>query len=437
MTTSINKDFLQASKRLIEFIDLSPSPYHVVEQAIIELKKAGFSELQQGNNWEIQKGGCYYISYNSALIAFKIGVGEPESDGFRIISSHSDSPCFKVKPDAAMLADGYFLKLNTEVYGGPILSTWLDRPLSMAGRIVKRSDNVLYPEKQLINFDRPLMVIPNLAIHLNRQVNEGVELNKQIDMLPLLGTVNNMLEKDNWLLNNLAEEAQCDVTDIIDFDLYLYPYEPGIILGLNNEFISAPRLDNLAMVHASINALVNSTQSASTQMICIFDNEEVGSLSKQGAGSPILKHVFERIMFKLNRDIEATHRTIYQSFMISADMAHSVHPNRIEKYDPVLHPHINKGPVIKIHAGQKYTTDGDSGAVYATICETAGIPFQKFVNRSDMAGGSTLGNISTGQLEIRTVDVGNPMLAMHSARELAGTKDHLWIIESFETFFEM
>ncbi|MFT3739048.1 MAG: M18 family aminopeptidase [Breznakibacter sp.] len=435
MSIQKQKESLQQAKRLIEFIDQSPSPFHVVANSMNLLKNEGYEELSLERLWKIRPGGKYYISRHSALFAFQVGSGQAEEHGIRLISSHSDSPCFKVKPSCEMSAEGYYRKINTEVYGGPILSTWMDRPLSLAGRVLIKSGDPLWPVQKLVNIDRPTLVIPNMAIHFNRSVNEGFEFNKQIDMLPLAGISDNATDKDDWLTGLLAEDLEIAPSSIIDYDLFVYPYEAGCILGLNDEFISSPRLDNLAMVHASLTALCSAKPTGFTQMICIFDNEEVGSVSKQGAGAPILKHVVERLMHKLDKNQEELQMAIYKSFMISADMAHSVHPNHPEKHDPVLHPHMNNGPVIKIHAGQKYTSDGDSAAVYATICETAGVPFQKFVNRSDMAGGSTLGNISTSQLDIRTVDVGNPMLAMHSAREIAGTMDHLWIIESFDAFF--
>jgi aspartyl aminopeptidase len=254
-------------------------------------------------------------------------------------------------------------------------------------------------------------------------------------MLPLVSTVNDALEKDGWLLNLVADELQIKPLEILDFDLFLYEFEKGTIVGDKNEFISSPKLDDLAMVHAGLNALLSTDDADSPRMLAVFDNEEVGSGTKQGAGSPVLKNIIDRIAEKLDMTQEQKQRTLYNSFMISADMAHSIHPNQIEKHDPVLHPVLNGGPVIKIHANQKYTTDGDSGAVFSSLCEMANVPCQKFVNRSDMVGGSTLGNILTGQMDIRSVDVGNPMLSMHSIRELGGVKDHTYMTRVFETFY--
>lgn len=429
---------LNLAQELIDFIHESPSPFHVVENMSLSLEQAGFKYLDLKELWSVNKGGKYYTTRNgSALFAFIIGTGEPENEGFRIISAHSDSPSFKIKPSPEMVVEDHFIKLNSEVYGGPILMTWLDRPLSIAGRVCLKSENPLWPESRLVDFNRPILIIPSIAIHFNRSVNEGVELNKQKDMLPIIGMKMEGQKSEYFLQQLIADELGVDVKEIIDYDLTLNEFQPGCIMGAHNEFISSPKLDNLAMTHAGLKAIINATPSKSTQMLCIFDNEEVGSVTKQGAGSPVFKNIFERILFHLGKSGESYYRTIYQSFMVSADMAHSIHPNQTDKHDPVLHPVINGGPVIKINANQKYTTDGDSSAVFETICRNADIPFQKFVNRSDLAGGSTLGNVSTGQLDIRCVDVGNPMLGMHSVRELGGVTDHDYMIRALEAFYNL
>lgn len=426
------------SEELIDFIHNSASPFHAVDTMAGQLEKAGFKALNLSDEWRLTKGGKYYLSRNgSALFAFIIGSGEPEVEGFKILAAHSDSPTFRIKPDPEIDSDNHFVRLNTEVYGGPILMTWLDRPLSIAGRVSLRSNQPLWPDNRLVNFNRPLLIIPSLAIHLNRTVNEGIELNRQKEMLPILGLAKGKNVGHGMLKRMLAKELGVADEDILDYDLSLNEYNRGCIMGYENEFISAPKLDNLAMAHAALKGLLGSKPGKSTQMVAIFDNEEVGSLTKQGADSPLLRNLFERILLQLGLSGEKIQRTIYQSFMISADMAHSVHPSHTEKYDPVLHPLINRGPVIKITANQKYTSDADSIAVFVQICEKAGVPYQKFVNHSDIAGGSTLGNISSGHLDIRTVDVGNPMLAMHSVRELAGVDDHDYIIKAFSTFFNL
>ncbi len=429
---------IQLAEELINFIYNSPTAFHVVENVARELESKGYKRLVLTEEWSIERGEKYYTTKSgSAIFAFDIGDQPLEKAGIKMICAHSDSPGFKIKPDPEMIVDGKLLKLNTEVYGGPILMSWLDRPLSIAGRVILRSDDPLNPAHKLVNFRKPLVYIPNLAIHLNRSVNDGVELNKQKDMLPLVSTVNDALEKDGWLQKIVAKELQVNFDDILDFDLFLYEFEKGTVLGINNEFISSPKLDDLAMVHSGLKAFLSSNENKGTKMLCVFDNEEVGSGTKQGAGSPVLKHIIDRIAEKLDMTQEQKQRALYNSFMISADMAHSIHPNQVEKHDPVLHPVLNGGPVIKIHANQKYTTDGDSGAVFETLCQKAGVPCQKFVNRSDMVGGSTLGNILTSQLDIRSVDVGNPMLSMHSVRELGGVQDHTYMFKVFETFYNV
>ncbi|MGQ1783738.1 MULTISPECIES: M18 family aminopeptidase [unclassified Saccharicrinis] len=427
------------AQELIDFIYQSPSPYHVVSNIKQELSDNGFQELSLTDSWQLEKGKKYFTTKNdSAVFAFSLGNRNLPDTGIKMICAHSDSPGFKIKPQPEMLVENTLLKLNTEVYGAPILMTWLDRPLSISGRVSLKSDNPLFPKSALVNLKKPLLIIPNLAIHLNREINDkGIVLNRQKDMLPLMGVVNETFEKDNYLLSLLAEALHVKQDDIIDFDLTLYEFEKGCIMGMDNEMISSPKLDDLAMAYGGLKALLGSDNSETTQMLCIFDNEEVGSVTKQGAGSPVLNNILLRINAALGYHQDDFYRTIYNSFMISADMAHSIHPNLVEKHDPVLHPVMNGGPVIKIHANQKYTTDGDSGAVFETICQKAGVPYQKFVNRSDMAGGSTLGNVSTGQIDIRTVDMGNPMLAMHSVRELAGVMDQTYVVKAFTTFYNL
>ncbi|MBN1925631.1 MAG: M18 family aminopeptidase [Prolixibacteraceae bacterium] len=425
----------KTATELIDFIHEGASPYHVVENISKELNKAGFEALKLDERWNLEPGKKYYTTKNgSSVYAFITGTISPSQAGTRLICAHSDSPSFKIKPSPEMIEDDYYVKFNTEVYGGPILMSWLDRPLSMAGRIIIESNNTLHPETRLVNFNRPVLTIPNLAIHLNRSVNEGVELNKQKDMLPLCGIIGDKQRK-SFFKDLLSREAGVEAEKIIDFDITLNEFHRGCLLGAESEFISSPKLDDLAMVHAGLNALLDAQPVEATNFLCIFDNEEVGSQTKQGAGSPVFKNIFERVLKQLGEDDEGIQQAQHKSFMISADMAHSVHPNHPDKHDPVLHPMMNKGPVIKIHANQKYTTDGDSGAVFESLCRLAGVPCQKFVNRSDMVGGSTLGNVLTTQMDIRSVDVGNPMLAMHSVRELAGVQDHEFIIRVFKKFF--
>lgn len=429
----------EAAIELIDFIHESPTNFHAVQNIKKHLLEYGFKQLFSGDAWHIEKGGKYFVTKNhSSLFAFVPGSGNVAEEGFKLICAHSDSPTFRIKPAAEMPVEGKYLKLNTEVYGGPIMYTWFDRPLSMAGRVLVKSDNPLKPVVQFVNFKRPLLVIPHLAIHFNRAVNDqGNPLSKQKDMLPVLAMINDKFEKENFLLKLIAQEMQLDYSDILDFDLTLYDFTKGCLTGLNEEFISCGKLDDLAMVHAGMKALISSKECKKTKILAIFDNEEVGSGTKQGAGSPILRTIIERIVTLLDGNNEDLHRAIHNSFMISADMAHALHPNYTEKHDPTNHPMMNGGPVIKINANQKYVTDGDSAAVFETICRMAGVPFQKFVNHSDMAGGSTLGNILQSQMEMRGVDIGNPMWGMHSIRETGGTDDHEYVIKAFTTFYNL
>ena len=424
------------AEELIDFIYESPTAFHATETVKKMLVGNGFLEIFEGDKWNLVEGGRYFfIKNNSALMAFVVGTGDLGQEGFRIIGAHTDSPSFRIKPSPELNAEGTYIRLNTEVYGGPIINTWLDRPLALAGRVTLKSDNLMKPRVSLVNINRPILIIPNLAIHMNRNVNKGVELNKQKETLPLLTLVNEKFEKEDLLVKLVADELKVAPSDILDFELFLYEYEKGTIMGLNKELISSSRLDDLSMVHAGIVALINSKTNKATKVMACFDNEEIGSKTKQGAGSPILASTLERIALSLGKEREDYFRTLSNSFLISADLAHAVHPNYGEKADPVNRPTINKGPVIKLSANQKYTSDSFSVAVYESICKAAGIPVQKFVNRSDEVGGSTIGPISSGYINIDSVDMGSPILAMHSIRELAGVEDHSLTEKSFEAFY--
>jgi aspartyl aminopeptidase len=426
------------AQNLLDFIDNSPSPYHVVDSIKTSLLKNGFSELNLKDSWKIKEGGNYFVCQNNtSIFAFKVGSEAIEKNGFKIVAAHSDSPTFKLKPSPEISVANQYIKFNTETYGSPILSTWFDRPLSIAGRVSIKGKKAMHPETKLLHIKQPILTIPNLPIHFNRTVNEGVAINKQIDMLPVAALINKELNKELLLTTTIAKEMNVLVEDILAVDLNLFDVTKGSIIGLNNEFISAGKLDDLAMVHAGLSAFIETTVSKSTHVLAIFDNEEVGSRSKQGAGSPILKDILKRIMFVLNKNEEEYQRAIYNSFMVSADMAHALHPNHPDKHDPVNRPIMNAGPVIKIEGNQKYTTDSDSSAVFEMICKEAKIPYQKFVNRSDMLGGGTLGNISAGQLAIRSVDVGNPMWAMHSVRETSGVEDHTYMTKALKKFYSI
>ena len=424
------------TEKLLSFIDASPVNFLAVRNVCNTLLDNGFVKLHAEEALKDLPDKFFITKNNSAVFAFHLGRQSMADAGFRIIAAHSDSPTFRIKPNAEMVGEGGLLRLNTEAYGGAILNTWFDRPLSLAGRVILRSADALNPQTRFLNIKRPLLVIPNLAIHFNRQVNDGVKLSKQKDMLPILGYVNDRLEADGLLVRLIANELQIEKEQIIDFDLYLYDTTPACLVGLNNEFISSGRLDDLSMVHAGIEAMTaESAKPEATKVLAIFDNEETGSGTKQGAGSNFLMSLIQRIVLAQGGSLDDYYRSVEKAFMVSADNAHGFHPNYAEKYDPTNHALLGGGPVIKINAAQKYATDAMSAAVFQQICERAGVPCQRFVNSSDIAGGSTLGNILTSSIAINGVDMGNPVLAMHSVRELASAADHENCIKAFTEFY--
>ena len=421
---------------LCTFLDSSPVNFLAVDTVRRRLDAEGFERLDLREAWEISRGGRYYVTKNdSAIFAFIVGDSDPE-DGFRIIAAHSDSPGFRIKPNCEMLCDGNIVKLNTEVYGGPILYTWFDRPLSIAGRVILRGQDPLHPLVRLVKFDRPLLTIPHLAIHFNRSVNDGNPLSKQKDMLPVIGRVDRAGDEKGLVRHLVAEELNVDPEMIIDYDLSLYDTTPACTTGLNDEFITSGRIDDLSMVHAAMTALLESDAEGAIKVMAIFDNEETGSGTKQGAASPVLHNILKRICNSLGWTEEAFLISIASSFMVSADNAHAVHPNYAEKQDPTNHPVLGGGPVIKINANCKYMTDARGAAVFHDLCDKAGVNMQYFVNHADVAGGSTLGNISSSQLDIEGVDVGCAIWAMHSACETAAVSDHLDMIKVFRQFLK-
>ncbi len=426
-------------KRLLDFLNASPVNFLAAKNIANELEQAGYRRLDpQMPIGEVKAGDKLYVTKNdSSVYAFHIGRKPLADAGFRMICAHCDSPTFRIKPNAEMTCESGIVKLNTEVYGGPIMSTWFDRPLTIAGRVIVRGEDALHPKTLLLHVKRPLLQISNLAIHFNREVNDGVKLSKQKDMLPILGIVKEEMERGNLLVNLICEELKVGQKEILDFDLYLADATPACTFGIHDEFISSGRLDDLSMVHAGLQALLQSGKKVPkvTQVLAIFDNEETGSLTKQGAGSPFLSNLLQRIVLAQGGTAEDFHRSVEQAFMVSADNAHAWHPNYSEKYDPTNHPVLGGGPVIKFNAAQKYASDAVSAAVFAGICEKAGVPCQHFVNHSDVAGGSTLGNILASSLPVKGVDMGNPLLAMHSCRETAAVADHLYCIEAFKTFY--
>ena len=422
---------------LLNMLDSSPVNFLAVDYAARRLEANGFIRVELGNMPQLQPGTGYYMTKNgSALFAFRVGTGSA-TEGFKLICAHTDSPGFRIKPSPEMYSEGGMIRLNTEVYGGPILYTWFDRPLSIAGRVILRGQSPLRPDTRLLHVKRPLLLIPHIAIHFNREVNDGNPLNRQRDMMPVLGLINGHFERDNLLLRIIAEELNVDASDILDFDLSLYDVMPATLCGLNNEFVSCGRQDDLLMAFAGLEAMLGSAPSSMTQVLALFDNEETGNVTKQGSASPVLRNLLDTIILNRGGKPGDLYGAVENSFMISADMAHALHPNYPEKHDPTNHPVMGGGPVIKFNANQKYVTDADSAAVFAEICRKAGVPFQYFVNRSDMVGGGTLGNTLTTQLPMRGVDMGNPMWGMHSVRETSALVDTEYTIKAFKQFYNL
>lgn len=420
--------FEAVSRDMMRFIDRSPSCYHVVENFRMMLKEAGFEELPEHESWKLSEGGRYFTTRNgSSLIAFCIPDGPYR--GFMIAASHSDSPCFKLKEKHEMETAGSYVKLNVEKYGGMLMAPWMDRPLSVAGRVLVEDGGRF--ESRLVNIDRDLVLIPNLAIHMNREVNDGAALNPQKDMLPLFGMAG---EKDR-LMQMAAEQAGVQPQQILSSDLFLYNRVPGTVWGAEKEFISCSRLDDLQCAYGTMRGLLKAENRTHVAVCAVFDNEEVGSGTKQGAGSTLLSDVMSRINEAMGRSREAYLISLADSFMVSADNGHALHPNYPDKSDSDNRPILNGGIVIKYSANQKYTTDSISAGLFKAICRTADVPFQIFINRSDILGGSTLGNISNAHVSLNTVDIGLPQLAMHSPYETCGVKDTAYLITAMETFF--
>ena len=429
-------------KRLLSFLDASPVNFLAVKNLTDELQQHGYRRIDTTEALgTVKAGDKFFVTKNdSSIYAFQIGRKPLAETGFHMICAHCDSPTFRIKPHAEIDCEGGIVKLNTEVYGGPIMSTWFDRPLTLAGRVIVKGKDVMSPTTLLLHVKRPLLQISNLAIHFNRQVNDGVKLSRQKDVLPILGIINDELEKGNLLMNIILEELNKQQTvareDILDFDLYLADATPACTFGAHNELISSGRLDDLSMCFAGLEALLASQPTDTTQVLAIFDNEETGSQTKQGAGSPFLSYMLKRIALAQGGTEEAYYQAVERAFMISADNAHAWHPNYSEKYDPTNHPMLGGGPVIKFNAAQKYASDAYSASVFAGLCEKAGVPCQRFVNHSDVAGGSTLGNILASSIPLRGVDMGNAILAMHSCRETGSVADHEFCVKVFTQFYQ-
>ena len=420
------------TQEMLDFIQKSPTCFHVVANIKSYLEDRGFSELKESEKWQLNNGGKYFVERNgSSVIAFKIPNGDYE--GFSICASHSDSPSFKIKENPEIESAGYS-RLNVEKYGGMLCAPWYDRPLSVAGRItvVNNANNTPCKIKTtLVNVERDLVLIPNLAIHMNREANNGLKYDVQDDMLPVLC----LGEANGKLKEIICESAGVDAKDVLSADLYLYNRDKGTFWGANNEFISSPRLDDLECVYSSMSAFCTAENRKNISVLAVFDNEEVGSGTRQGADSSFLEDVLHRISLKTKETEEDFYISLAKSFLVSADNAHGVHPNFVSKADPVNRPMLNGGVVIKFNAAQKYTTDSLSATLFEHICQKASVPYQFFTNRSDIAGGSTLGNISTAHVSIPSVDIGLAQWAMHSPMESAGADDAEYLRKALEQFF--
>lgn len=421
-------------KALLSFIQKATSPYHTVLAAAAILRDHGFQELSLSEPWQVKPGHSYYLSvYDSTLVAFTLG--SQLQNHLRIGAAHTDFPCLRVKPNCALTSHGYG-KINTELYGGMIRESWLDRPLSLAGKVALRGSDAFHPQLRFVDIKKPVLTIPRLAIHMNRKVNEGVALNPQKDMLPLM-TMTGTPSHTTYFQQLLGETCHCSLDDILAYELTVYPTEPGCLVGLHDEFISSPRLDNLTSVFACLSGIIaaQAQGAAGVNIIALFDNEEVGSRTKQGAASFVLPHLLERLYTALGQDRETYEQALGQAFLLSVDVAHALHPNVPEKCDPTNEPILGQGVALKTASNQTYAGDADAIAIIKALCQDGGIPYQQFVNRSDMVGGSTLGSLLSANLPIRTMDIGIPILAMHSARELMGAPDQAGLHSLLQRYF--
>lgn len=420
--------------KLFGLLENATSQFHTVKAVKEQLIEAGFKELLLKHNWGLKKGGKYLLTHHgSTIFAFTIGENFETEDGFRIAASHGDFPGFRLKPNAEMEVGGY-LQLNTETYGGAILSTWLDRPLSVAGRVVLKSDDVFKPEVRLVDLKKPVLIIPNLAIHFNREMNKGVELRKQVEMLPIYGTASEELTKDAFL-SAIAKELGANKEDILDYELTIYNTDKASYVGLNDEFVSSPRLDNLSSTQALIEGITEGSRQKGLNMMIVFDHEEIGSRSKQGAASTLLTTILGKIYASLGMTSIDFTNAMEDSLLMSVDVSHAYNPNYAAKYDITNRHVLNQGFAIKESCSQSYATDSEAIAIAQQICEKEGIAYQKFVNHSDSVGGGTIGAISSAMLPVRTVDMGVPLLAMHSSRETMGVKDYESLVDFMTAYY--
>ena len=408
---------------LFDLLRKAVSPFACVQAAGERLAANGFEELCYNDEWKLKKGGKYIVNHHdTTLFAFTIGEEYKACDMVRIAAAHTDYPYLRIKPNADFVTEAY-AQVNVEVYGGPILNTWFDRPLGVAGRIAVKSDNPFKPEIKMYQSKKPVMIIPNLAIHMNRDVNKGVEINNQTDLMPIADLIPEETKSVDYFLSFIAEETGIDKEDILDFELNTFCMEEPMYVGVKDTLISSPRLDNQTSVSALLSAIINADRKDGINIIALFDHEEIGSSSKQGAASILLHDMIIRILANIGADTEQINRSIYDAMMLSVDVAHGLHPNKVSKMDITNHPVLGKGFCIKEACSQSYATDSGAIGIVCQICDKYDIPYQRFVNRSDIRGGGTLGSIASTLLPIKTVDIGVPLLEMHSARELMGAAD--------------
>ena len=426
---------MKAQSRLFDLLKQGVTPFHSVRASKEDLVNNGFTPLSYEDSWNLEKGGKYVVEHHgTSLFAFTIGEEWQPTDMLRLAAAHTDYPCMRIKPNGDFATNGY-AQINIEVYGGPILNTWFDRPLGVAGRVALRSENPFEPKMVLYKSSKAVMTIPNLAIHMNREVNQGVAINNQVDLMPILDMLPEDMKNTKYFMAFLAEELGVEEKDILDFELCLYVMEDPSYIGIKDSFISSPRLDNQTSVSALVWGLVDGKRKDGVNIIALFDHEEVGNTSKQGAASIFLHDLTKRILYTLGATTEEAERAIYKSMLLSVDVAHGLHPNKPGKMDITNKPVLGKGFCIKEASSQSYATDAQAIGILAQICDQNQIPYQRFLNRSDVRGGGTLGSVASTLLPIKTVDLGVPLLAMHSSRELMGAADMDALYEAVKTYF--
>lgn len=426
---------MYTTSEFLSFLDRGVSPAHAVANAAALLSSCGFSALGYGEPWTLTPGGKYYVPvFDNSLVAFALSQHVCASDGIRIAASHTDWPCLHIKPEPELLSGGC-LRLNIEPYGGAIYASWLDRPLSLAGTVALRGRDPLHPEVRLVSWDRPVLTIPNLAVHMNREVNNGVALKANVDLLPICRTAERTWSKDGYLLSKLAERLCVLPEEILSFDLCAFNAEKSERIGFEEDLLSAPRLDNLTSVYGCIRALADSPCSRGINVAVLYDNEEIGSNTKQGADSAMLGSILEKLCLSLGLDRAAFLDACANGMLLSCDVAHAAHPNHMEKLDPVCQSVMNGGVTLKMNFNQRYPTDAVSVAIVEQLCRDYSIPVQRFMNRADLRGGGTIGAMASALLGMRAVDVGVPILAMHSARELMGIRDEESLTRLIAAFY--